>query len=200
MLRLVIYLKKLQEKLNINSIISIGVDDGRIPPRNLTQRKTLLIAVKLKGFSIKNIFLTEITVDGLDATIALIKLLKGKAFDVIFLSGVSFAGFNLMNVEELFTALNKPIIVVTDEKPDNLAVKKALKLHFKDWIERWRIVKKLGRLYKVKINLYKNPLYFEVFGIHHSRARELIKALSLFSKVPEPVRIARIIARGLSDY
>jgi len=194
------YLKKLQEKLNIESIISIGVDDGKIPPKNLIQRKALLTAVKLKGFSIDNVFLTEITVDGLDATTALIKLLKGKIFDLIFLSGVSFAGFNLIDVKELFNALNKPVIIVADEKPDNLAVKKALKLHFKDWVKRWRIVKKLGRLYRVKIGLYKNPLYFEVSGIHHRKARELIRAFSLFSKAPEPVRIARIIARGLSDY
>jgi endonuclease V-like protein UPF0215 family len=200
MLQLAAYLKKLQEKLNIESIISIGVDDGKIPPKNLIQRKALLTAVKLKGFSIDNVFLTEITVDGLDATTALIKLLKGKIFDLIFLSGVSFAGFNLIDVKELFNALNKPVIIVADEKPDNLAVKKALKLHFKDWVKRWRIVKKLGRLYRVKIGLYKNPLYFEVSGIHHRKARELIRAFSLFSKAPEPVRIARIIARGLSDY
>ena len=197
---MVVYLKKLQEKLNINLITSIGVDDGKIPSKNLIQRKTLLTAVKLKGFSINNVFLTEITVDGLDATTALIKLLKRKTFDLIFLSGISFAGFNLIDVEELFNTFNKPVIVVTDEKPNNLAVKKALKLHFKDWIERWRIIKKLGQLYSIKINLYKNPLYFEVFGIHHKKARELIKAFALFSKVPEPVRIARIIARGLSDY
>ncbi len=200
MLQLVVYLKKLQEKLNIKEIISIGVDDGKLPPKNSLQRKTLLTAVKLKGLSIENIFFTKITVDGLDATTALIKLLKGEVFDLIFLSGVSFAGFNLIDIEELFNSFNKPVIIVTDEKPDNLAVKKALKLHFKDWKIRWEIVKKLGRLYRVKINLYKNPLYFEVIGLHYRKAKELIKALSIFSKVPEPVRMARIIARSLSDY
>lgn len=200
MLQLVNYLRKLQEKLNIESMISIGVDDGKLPPRNSNLKKTLLVAVKLKGFTIKNVFLNEITIDGLDATSVLINLLKGKDFNLIFLSGISFAGFNLIDVEKLFDAFNKPIIVVAEEKPNNLAVKKALKLHFKDWVERWKIVKKLGRLYRVKIDLYKNPLYFEVFGIHHSKAREIIKSFSLFGKAPEPVRIARIIARGLSDY
>jgi len=200
MLQLVDYLKKLQEKLNIESMISIGVDDGKLPPRNSNLKKTLLVAVKLKGFTIKNVFLNEITIDGLDATSVLINLLKGKDFNLIFLSGISFAGFNLIDVEKLFDAFNKPIIIVAEEKPNNLAVKKALKLHFKDWVERWKIVKKLGRLYRVKIDLYKNPLYFEVFGIHHSKAREIIKSFSLFGKAPEPVRIARIIARGLSDY
>jgi endonuclease V-like protein UPF0215 family len=199
MLQLVSYLRKPREKLNVNSIISIGVDDGKLPPRN-SKRKTLLVAVKLKGFTIKNVFLNEILIDGLDATSVLINLLKGEVFDLIFLSGVSFAGFNLMDIECLFNAFNKPIVVVTEEKPDNLAVKKALKLHFKDWVERWKIVKKLGRLYRVKIDLYKNPLYFEVIGLHYSKAKEILKAFSLFGKVPEPVRIARIIARGLSDY
>ncbi|MBS7655261.1 DUF99 family protein [Candidatus Bathyarchaeota archaeon] len=194
------YLKKLQEKLNVESIISIGVDDGKLPPRNSNLRKTLLVAVKLKGFTIKNVFLDEITIDSLDVTSVLTNLLKGKDFNLIFLSGVSFAGFNLIDVEKLFDVFNKPIIVVAEEKPNNLAVKKALKLHFKDWVERWKIVRKLGRLYRVKIDLYKNPLYFEVFGIRHDKARKIIKSFSLFGKAPEPVRIARIIARGLSDY
>ena len=179
---------------------AVGVDDGKLPPRGIQlERKSLLAAVKLKGSTIEEILVGKVAVDGLDATPVLIKLLDGKHFDVIFLSGVSFAGFNLIDAEAVFNFFGKPVIVVAERKPDNFAFKRALRLHFNDWAERWRIVKKLGKLYKVRILPYESPVFFEAVGVDHVKARRMIRGFSFFGKVPEPLRVAGLIARGLSD-
>lgn len=186
--------------MDVSSVVAVGVDDGKLPPRTAQPgAKSLLAAVKLRGPTIEEILLGRIAVDGLDATQVLIKLLKKRSFDAVFLSGVSFAGFNLIDAEAVFDSFGKPVIVVAERKPDNLAFKRALKLHFDDWAERWRIVKKLGRLYKVKIPPYETPVFFEVVGVDHVKAKRMIKGFSFFGKVPEPIRVAGLIARGLSD-
>jgi len=74
----------------------------------------------------------QITVDGLDATERLSKMLLQIVFDVVILAGVSFAGFNLIDSRYILKELKKPAIIVARTEPDNVSVMSALRQHFKD--------------------------------------------------------------------
>jgi endonuclease V-like protein UPF0215 family len=173
----------------------VGVEDGSFQ-KGVTKR-AILAAVLLRGIEIENAKITNITVDGLDATERLIGILIGWEFAAVLLAGVSFAGFNLIDPTVVYESFQKPVIVVLRKKPNNKMVKRALQKHFEDWDVRWRIFEKLGVAKRV-IAVTGQTLYIEPVGIDFVEAQNLVKALAICSKIPEPLRVARLIARGLS--
>jgi len=127
----------------------------------------------------------------------LVSLLKGFAYDAVMLSGVSFGGFNLVDLRRIAKIVGKPAIAVIGEKPDNGAVREALRKHFGDWRERWRAVRNAGPLHSCRPLKAEPKLYFEVRGCSPAAAERFICSSSLVSRLPEPVRVAGLLARGL---
>ena len=172
----------------------IGIDDG---PFTKQQETAPLIAALLQGPRLQKVRVTRITVDGLDATDKAVKLLKGWKPVPILLSGVTFAGFNLIDPHILHRKYRVPVIVVVGFRPNNRAVKRALVNHFPDWKRRWRIISSLGPLRTVRTSLGEPPIYFEFFGCSRREATSLLKAYSYISRLPEPIRVAGLVATGL---
>ncbi len=183
--------------LNVFRDLSVvGVEDGSFQ-KGLTP-KTFLAAVLFKGTRIEDIKVEKITVDGFDATEIFSKILMNWMFEVVMLAGISFAGFNVIDPFLIYEKFMKPVIVVTRNKPDNKAVKKALQRHFADWKLRWKAFAKLHGFNQVIILADKLPLYFNVVGASVEWAANVIRALSICGRIPEPLRVARLIARGIS--
>ncbi len=179
----------------------MGVDDGSFQFRGLRNRhseKALLVAVLVEDTKIVALRLERITIDGLDATARLNRLLKELTFDAILLRGISFAGFNLVDAEEIYRSSKKPVIVISTTRPNNHSMKKALTAHFSDWKTRWAIIQKLGKIHQIRSWKDAPPLFFEVVGTSERNARRLIKDSAKLSRLPEPVRVADFVAKGLS--
>jgi uncharacterized protein len=115
----------------------------------------------------------------------------------VFLSGVTFGGFNLINPRTIFEQRNVPVIVVTGSRPINRAVKRALVRHFPDWKARWKIINSLGPIRRIRTIRDEPPIYYEHFGCSSVEASRFLSALSMVSRIPEPLRVAGIVARGL---
>jgi hypothetical protein len=179
----------------------VGVEDGDFSRASLRLdfQRALLVCVVLQGPRILDFRVDRILVDGLDASERLIQMLGGPCFDMVMLAGVSFAGFNLIDPLLVFEEFHKPVIVISRSKPDNLAVKSALVRHFDDWRVRWSIFERLGPVFEVVSLPNEPPLYVEVVGCDIGWASGLIKALATVCRVPEPIRVARLIARGLTQ-
>ncbi|MDH7477263.1 MAG: DUF99 family protein [Candidatus Bathyarchaeota archaeon] len=178
------------------NMLIVGVEDGSFQ-KGVT-RETLLAIVLLKQVTIENVKVIKITVDGLDATEKLAKILESWEFDAVLLAGVSYAGFNLINPMLISEKFKKPVIIIARTKPNNKAVKRALKKHFEDWETRWEIFQRLGPIHKVTIKSDEVPLYIETVNTNVMWASSLIRSLCFCGKIPEPLRAARLIARGLS--
>jgi hypothetical protein len=174
----------------------VGVEDGSFQ-KGTTQRAILAI-VLFKGLKIQNIKITKIAVDGLDATEKLAEVLNEWKFAAVMLPSISFAGFNIIDPTATRKKFEQPIIIVTRTKPDNKAVRHALKIHFKDWRIRWKVFEKLGSFHKVAALADQPPVYVETVGVDIKWACNLIQSLSVYCRVPEPIRVARLIARGIS--
>lgn len=177
-------------------MLTVGVEDGSFL-KGIT-RKALLATVLLRGVKVENVKITEITVDGLDATKKLVAILSRWKFAAILLAGVSFAGFNVIDPLVIHEKFEKPVIIISRTKPNNKAVKQALQQHFEDWKIRWEVIEKLGPVHKINVLSGEPPLYVETVGVGVKWAGNLIRALAVLSRVPEPIRVARLIARGLS--
>jgi hypothetical protein len=178
------------------SLPIVGVEDGSF--QKGIARKALLAVVLFKGLEIEKIKITKITVDGLDATEKLTGVLNEWEFAAVTLAGVSFAGFNIIDPTVIHQEFEKPVIIITRTKPDNKTVQRALKRHFKDWKIRWHMFEHVGSFHKVTTLADEPPIYVKTMGMNIKWARNLIRALAVCSRVPEPLRVARLIARGLS--
>lgn len=180
--------------------LAVGVEDGGFyrKPQGHGIQETLLVSVLLEGTWIDDFKTATIIVDGLDATEKLITMLYGWTFHVVLLGGVSFAGFNLIDPTVIFQEFGKPVVVISRTKPDNVSVKNALYQHFEDWRVRWGIFEKLGDVHEVVSIPGEPPLYLEVIGAELERVSKLIRLTSTCCRVPEPIRVARLIARGLT--
>jgi endonuclease V-like protein UPF0215 family len=174
----------------------VGVEDGSF--QKGISPKALLVAVLFRGLKIESVQIMRITVDGLDATEKLVKMLGDWKFGAVMLAGVSFAGFNTIDPMVINKEVEKPVIIISRTKPDNKAVKQALQYHFEDWRIRWSVFEKLDLIHKVIVSASEPPVYVETVGANIEWASELIRALSVCSRIPEPIRVARLIARGLS--
>jgi hypothetical protein len=179
----------------------VGLDDGpstkdqKIPPDH---RRASLVAVWFNGLTIDDMRLSALHVDALDVTEVILHLVSRTRTDVMFLSGASFAGFNIVDSRRLYTSLRIPIIIVSRDKPNNASVKRALKKHFADWKKRWALVRGLGKIHAFAPKASEQPLYFEAVGVSASKARMIIRAYCVTSRVPEPIRVAGIVAKGLA--
>ena len=176
----------------------VGVDDGAFAASKTAREHALLLAVLLRGSRIRRVRVGTIEIDGTDAGAVLKALVRTLSLDLVMLSGISFAGFNVIDISRLANELKKPIIAISGDQPDNRAVRKALKDHFADWEMRWRSVRSAGKLYTCKPLKDEPKLYFEVRGATPDFARSVISRTAVISRLPEPIRVARIIAKGLS--
>lgn len=182
---------------NEKVVKTVAIDDGSFKFKD-RKGKALIILVLFHNTFIEKIKLGTITIDGLDSTEVIVDLLKDLDFDIIMLNSITLAGFNIIDVEKIKNLYNKPIIVVIKEKPNNKAVKEALKKHFKDWEYRWSLIKKLGKIYKAKTMENQPPLYFETFSLKPKLAIKILKQYCLTCRIPEPLRVTRLMARKLS--
>ncbi len=188
---------------NGTSTETIGIDDG---PFTLAHRGSPnnqgnfapLVAIQLRDSHLVNARIGRVQVDGLDATDEALRLLRKLPKLPVLLSGVTFGGFNLIDPRTLQVERQVPVIVVTGTRPSNRRIKRALVRHFPDWHERWNIIGRLGPLRRVRTVPDEPPLYFESFGCSAGTARALLSRICFVSRVPEPLRVASIVARGLS--
>jgi endonuclease V-like protein UPF0215 family len=178
----------------------VGVEDGSFCRESLSHNagETLLVCVLFRGKWIESFRTDTIKVDGLDASNKLIIMLHQWIFDAVMLAGVSFAGFNLVDPTLVFEEFGKPVIVISRTKPDNIAVKNALFQHFEDWRVRLSVFEKLGHVYLIISMPDEPPLYVEVLGSTPNWAAKLIRASAACCRIPEPIRVARLVARGLT--
>ena len=72
-------------------------------------------------------------------------------------------------------------------------IEDALKKHFDDWKERLEIINK-GEMHEIKLGY---TIYSKFFGIDEKEGKEIIKLATIRGAIPEPVRVAHLIATGI---
>ena len=185
---------------NIKGEIRIlGVDDAPFP-LHTTEPVMLIGTVFRAGDWLDGVLRTYITGDGQDATgkiISMVNFTRHKdQLGVMMLDGITFGGFNTVNIKEIFESTGIPVIVIMRKYPNFEKIKKALK-RFDDCKKRWGNVQDAGDIYKVEINGDGEVIYIQIHGIDLEDAEEIVKLSTTRSAIPEPLRVAHIIAAGV---
>jgi endonuclease V-like protein UPF0215 family len=179
-----------------NQIRLLGIDDA---PFSFSDEFSIIIGVIMRGNSyIEGIISRKIKVDGDDATDLCIDMVNKsrhkQQLKALLIDGIAFCGFNVIDIEKIFLKTELPIITITRDKPDLIKIKNALKKNFSDWKNRLEIIEKVD-LHRIETNY--NPIYIKYIGISLKETKEIIKLSTIRGVIPEPIRIAHIIASGI---
>lgn len=175
----------------------LGIDDS---PFKFSDKFTRIIGVIMRttGY-IEGVLSNQVLTDGNDATTICIDMIRKtrhkQQIKLIMLDGVAFGGFNIVDINKIYSSIELPIITITRDKPDFNKIKNALKKKFLDWEDRWNVVSN-GELFKV--STMHNPIYIKIVGLSIDEAKEIIKNSTIRGVIPEPIRIAHLIASGVS--
>ncbi|WP_297506218.1 DUF99 family protein [Thermococcus sp.] len=176
----------------------VGFDDGTFSfSSKLIRGKTILIGVVMKGaVEVVGVLARWITVDGKDATEAMISAVTESRFKdlrVILLKGITYAGFNVVDVERLYRETGLPVVVVVRKRPDVDAMESALRKHFPDAVERIGLIRKAPPL----VEVIPEKLYLQAIGVDEKTAREIVRVTTRSGLIPEPLRLAHMIASAV---
>jgi endonuclease V-like protein UPF0215 family len=179
----------------------LGVDDGVFTPR--IEALVPVVGVVFRGgYWLDGVMHTKIAVDGFDATDKISSMVTNsphyKQLRVIMLNGITFGGFNVVDIKALNAETRLPVVAVTREKPNLAEIREALK-HLLNSEERWNAVLNAGELAEVTTRRRQERIYMHVAGISDEDARKVLRLTSTRSNIPEALRVAHLIASGISS-
>jgi endonuclease V-like protein UPF0215 family len=179
----------------------VGVDDGIFVP-HLKGFAPIVGVVFRGGHWLDGVISTKVEVDGFDATEKIASMITSsphyKQLRVIMLDGITFAGFNVVDIEELNAETRLPVIAVTRDRPDLEDIHKALQ-NLPSAEKRWKIVLSAGDIFEVNTRGRDERVYMEICGILEEDARKILKLTSTRSNVPEALRVAHLVASGIHN-
>lgn len=130
--------------------------------------------------------------DATDTILAMIHNLDRRDINVVLLSGCVIAWFNVIDPGRIFYESRIPVICVTYEESDGLLGD--LQHHFPEDEARIQAYLRLGE--RVPVDLGDNRIiYLRAAGIGYPDAARLCRDFTLEGKIPEPLRVARLLAR-----
>ena len=179
----------------------LGVDDGVFTPH--VEAWVPVVGVVFRGgYWLDGVMHTKITVDGFDATDKISSMITTsphyKQLRVVMLNGITFAGFNVVDINALNAKTKLPVIAVTRQKPNLTEIHTAL-THLPESDERWRVVLNAGDLTEVATRREKETIYVHIAGVSEEDVIKVLRLTSTRSNIPEALRVAHLIASGISS-
>jgi len=164
--------------------------------------KATLVGVTTRGIQLLHVSYGNIEIDGTNSTQEVLRLYKENPYmneiRLIMIDSPTLGGFNPPNPFELFEKTKIPIILLPDKKPKSVISEVYSKV-FPEREEQIEVLKKLPPLESLMVSINQDPnisreIFFHVIGITKKEIVDLLNHLSEFSAIPEPLRLAHIIA------
>ncbi|MBS2016672.1 MAG: DUF99 family protein [Deltaproteobacteria bacterium] len=204
----------------------IGFDDGPFPRDH--RGDVLLVGVVCSGTRVDGIVSGRIRRDGANATREMVKLVResqfGEHLQAVMLQGIAVGGFNVVDVHALQKALRIPVLIVTRRLPDLASVRRALfadapaagssslagRPRVAGAARKWRLIEQAGALERLEpsrrsmkkkasgLTTSSPRLFIQRAGLSLDEARRLVHDTTLHGNIPEPLRLAHLIAGGVT--
>ncbi len=161
-------------------------------------KTTKLAFVLCQGTWLDKVLSAEIEVDGLDATNVVIKTLEPitQQFRILLTHGITSGGLNMIDIETVHQTLQRPVIAVTENRPDGNSLYEAIK-HVPGEVERRAILDHAGEMHAFKPRAGETDIFFYIKGISEKLAMQYLKKFAVRSRLPECLLLAHKIATGL---
>ncbi|KAA8922380.1 DUF99 family protein [Thermoplasma sp.] len=169
----------------------LGIDDSPFS-RNDAESSLIGVLMRIDGY-IEMIEKERIHVDGTDVNDAMERLFfkTGGVARVIMMSGISFAGFNICDIDALHEKIGIPVISIFEQGGSVDRMIDAIEKHLGD-DEKVRILRSLR---PVEIINGRYLIMANLAGIDPQSAREIITRNTIRGKFPEAIRVADLIGK-----
>jgi endonuclease V-like protein UPF0215 family len=177
-------------------IRALGIAESFV--KGLSQKSFLAGVVMRADRIIDGLSFTQVTVGGIDATqqvITLLEKLHRQDINVIILNGCVISWFNVIDLQEVFQASSIPLICVTYDASEGLD-KYFQELFPTTWQQRLQIYQQNGVRILVTLKTGK-CVFTRYFGLSLAEVKGVLNKFTVFGAVPEPIRVARLLARTL---
>jgi len=177
------------------AIRALGVAESFRP----SARKSTLAGVVIRTDLVVDGFVFgAATVGGDDATSAVLKMyrkLKRSDVNLIMLSGCIISRYNIIDVDELARRSGVPVVCLTYN--ESTGIEDAIRRNFEHPQKRIESYRRLGGRSPVMLHTGYRA-YVRNAKITDADAKSVLNAFTLQGVVPEPIRLARLLARSAS--
>ena len=133
--------------------------------------------------------------DGANATRRITPLVAGSKFapqlQLVMLQGIALGGFNVLDIHGLHAELGIPVLVVARRAPRMELIKQALLGRVPGGRRKWALVERAGPMEPV------GGVFVQRAGLSPDAAGAVIRRFSVYGHLPEPLRVAHLIAGGV---
>lgn len=182
--------------LNKPGIRAMGVAESFRP----TQKTSTLAAVVMRSDRVVDgiaVGRTSIGGDDASASIsALHRRLKRNDINVMMVSGAILSLYNIIDIDELSRKTKLPVICLTYRETSG--IEDSIRRHYPDHPEgKLEAYRRLGVRKKLKLKS-GNFVFARTSGLEDAETQSVIEMFTLQGSIPEPIRVARLLARVLS--
>lgn len=172
----------------------IGVDDAPSPKRH--RGDVALFGVVTTAGRMDGLLTGRVRKDGRNATDAIARMVTESRFHAhaqcVLLQGLTFAGFNVVDLPALHEKLDRPVLVVARRAPRYDAIERALLQHVKGGARKWATMQRAGTMEAV------GDVFVQRAGLSLEDAADVLRDTTLVGHIPEAVRLAHLIAAGVA--
>ncbi len=174
---------------------AIGVDDA---PFDRAHRGDVpIIGVVFTRTRLDGVMVGKLRKDGANATKAIAELIERSPFaehaQILLLGGITLAGFNVVDIAGLHERLAMPVLVLARKKPRIAIIQETLLAKIPGGARKWALIEKAGPMEPCA------DLWVQRAGLTHLQAEQVIRDLTIHGKLPEPVRVAHLIAGAYAE-
>jgi uncharacterized protein len=172
----------------------LGIDDA--PFRKGKDQEVPIVGVVMEGPDlVEAVTVGRIPVDADDAASVLcswIRSLRGfRSIQAILLGGITIAGLGVVDLDQLATGVERPALAVTRRNPAQSELRRALRAA--------GLSQRLPLLDRSPPAIEAAPgLYVAAAGLSPAEAAMLVRLMLRKSRLPEPLRIAHMVAAALA--
>ncbi len=171
----------------------VGFDDF---PFARTQRGDVrVVGVVYSGLRLDGVLSGRIRRDGANATRCIADLIAGSKFapqlQLVMLQGIALGGFNVIDIHRLHAELDIPVMVVARRAPRMNLIREALVGHVPGGRRKWALVEKAGTMEP------SGGVFVQRAGLSLEAAGDVVRRFSVYGHLPEPLRVAHLIAGGV---
>ena len=165
-----------------------GCDDGFVDKNS---RYTLMACVFYRGHLPQYVRLGLVRIDGLDATSVLAGLL-GHDVDMVFLDTIVYAGFNIVSISGLKRLVGSDVIAFYPYRPSYERLAEPVRKYLSNPEIRLRL---LGQLKWLRELETRHGRVFSIDSLDDPvETKGWIERYQFFSRIPEPLRVAHVVA------
>lgn len=173
----------------------IGVDDA--PFEREHRGDVRVVATAYSGLCLQGVLSARVRRDGRNATKVIAGLVASSRFaghtQAVLLQGIALAGFNVVDIHGLAEALGIPVLVVARRAPDMAAIRAALLTRVRGGARKWALIERAGPMEPVA------GVFVQRAGLTLAEAGALVERFAVNGRIPEPLRVAHLIAGGVTN-